>query len=167
HPWEPSYPNNCADPIFSGYRVFVSAAYDAGCALLRFKAGSAEVVWKNKEMNNHFSSCVLLDGMLYGFDGDVRRGKTSLKCIEFKTGKVKWATRLKGSLLVADGKLIILTTAGELIIAEASPKAHKQLARAKVLSGKCWTPPVLAGGRVFCRSHEGDLVCVDLKKPRP
>ena len=167
HPWEPSFPNNCADPIFSGDRVFLSSAYAAGCALLRFKGGSTKVVWKNKEMNNHFSSCVLVGGLLYGFDGDVRQGRTSLKCMDFDTGKVKWATKLKGSLLAADGKLIILTTSGELIVAQASAEGYKQLARAKVLSGKCWTPPVLAGGRIFCRSHEGDLVCVDVKGARP
>ena len=69
--------------------------------------------------------------------------------------------------LAADGKLVILTTSGELIVAAASAEGYKQLARAKVLSGKCWTPPVLAGGRVFCRNHEGELVCVDLTRASP
>ena len=166
HPWTPSFPNNCADPIFSGDKVFVSSAYSAGCAVLRFEGDAAKVVWKNDQMSNHFSSCVLLDGMLYGFDGDVRR-RSSLKCIEFATGKVKWDTRLKGSLLAGDGKLVILTTSGELIVAAASAEGYKALARAKVLSGKCWTPPVLAGGRIYCRSHEGELVCLDLTRASP
>lgn len=161
HPWIPRPSNNCADPVFSGEQVFVSSAYGAGSAMLGFGAEGAKVIWKNKEMNNHFSSCVLVDGNLYGFDGDMRK-KVQLKCLDFKAGAAKWSADLKGSLMVAAGKLVILTNSGELVIAEASPRGYKELARAKVMSGRCWTAPVLAGGRIYCRSHEGELVCVDV-----
>jgi len=49
-------------------------------------------------------------------------------------------------------------------VAEASPKAFKELARAKVLDGQCWTCPVLCGGRLYCRNTGGDLVCLDVKR---
>ena len=52
---------------------------------------------------------------------------------------------------------------GELLVVEASPAGFKQLARAGVLSGKCWTVPVVANGGAYCRSHGGDLVAVDLR----
>ena len=162
HPWKPRYPNNCADPIFSGDRVFISSAYGAGSAVLGFSANKAKVVWKNKEMNNHFSSCVLVDGHLYGFDGDIRRGEMQLKCIEFATGKTVWAQQLKGSLIVAGGRLVILTAAGDLVVAEASPKGYKMTGKVKALSGQCWTAPVLSGGRVYCRNQAGELVCMDV-----
>ena len=38
-----------------------------------------------------------------------------------------------------------------------------ELARAKVLEGDCWVHPVLANGKIYCRSHQGDLVCLDVK----
>jgi hypothetical protein len=57
----------------------------------------------------------------------------------------------------------VLLDGGELLVAEASPKGFKELARAKVLDGKCWTMPVVANGRAYCRSQAGELVCVDLR----
>jgi len=37
------------------------------------------------------------------------------------------------------------------------------VARAKVLSGLCWTMPVLCDGRLYCRNHPGRLVCLDVR----
>ena len=66
--------------------------------------------------------------------------------------------------MLADGKLIIMSRKGELVIAEATPAAFKPLGRAKILSGECWAVPVLAGGRIYCRTDTGDLACVDVRK---
>jgi len=32
-----------------------------------------------------------------------------------------------------------------------------------VLGGLCWTVPVFSGGKIYCKNHEGDLVCLDVK----
>ena len=34
---------------------------------------------------------------------------------------------------------------------------------AQVLGGKCWTVPVLANGRIYCRNAQGTLICLDVK----
>jgi len=65
--------------------------------------------------------------------------------------------------MAADGKLIILSDRGELVIAEANSQAFKTLARAQVLGGKCWTVPVLANGRIYCRNAQGTLVCLEVR----
>ncbi len=111
-------------------------------------------------MKNHFNSTILLDGYFYGFD------MSQLKCLDFNTGEEKWATEdyNKGSLMVADGKLIILSERGKLVIAEVSEKLIKPLAQAQILTGKCWTVPVLANGRIYARNAVGDMVCVDVKR---
>ncbi|GAF72043.1 unnamed protein product, partial [marine sediment metagenome] len=50
-----------------------------------------------------------------------------------------------------------------LLVAEASPKGFKPISRTQALTGRCWTMPVLAGGRIYCRNNmEGDLVCLDV-----
>ena len=64
--------------------------------------------------------------------------------------------------MVADGKLVALSEKGELIIAQATPAAFEPIARAKVLSGKCWTTPMLSNGRIYCRNAVGDVVCLDV-----
>jgi hypothetical protein len=64
----------------------------------------------------------------------------------------------------AKDKLLILTDSGMLHIAEASPESYKGISRAQVLEGKCWTPPLLSGGRIYCRDGMGDVVCIDVRK---
>jgi len=107
---------------------------------------------------------VLLDQFLYGFDGDANHG-SGFVCLNMGNGEVKWKhdAFLTGSLMVANHKLIILTDKGELVVADVSPDGFKALAQAQVLGGRCWTQPVLANGRIYCRNAKGDLVCLDVK----
>ena len=109
-------------------------------------------------MRNHMNSCVLWQGHLYGLD------EGQLRCLDFETGAVKWTEKStgKGSLMLADGKLIVLGEKGGLMVAPASPDGFKPVARAQVLGGKCWTAPVLANGKIYCRNAAGDVVCVDV-----
>jgi outer membrane protein assembly factor BamB len=163
-PWVTSYDVNAADPIISGDKVFISSGYGRGCALLKMDGASITKVWENKGMRNHYANCVLVDGYLYGFDGQANSGK--LKCIELDTGADKWeqAGLSAGGLMVADGKLVALADRGKLVIAEANPSAFKKLAEATPLSGKCWTMAVLSNGRIYARNNkEGELVCLDVK----
>jgi len=161
--WETEYEINSASPIPSGDKLFISSGYGKGCALVQVGPKGLSPVYQNREMRNHCNSSVLYKDFLYGFDG--QQGSTGrLACLEFATGQVKWAQRgMKvGSLMIADGKIIAMLDGGDLLIAEASPDAYKELARAKVLGGQCWTYPVLCGGRIYCRSNEGaELVCLD------
>ena len=64
--------------------------------------------------------------------------------------------------MVAGGKLIILSDKGKLAIAEASADGYKESASAQILTGKCWTVPVLANGRIYARNAAGTLVCLDV-----
>ena len=162
--WLTRYGVNAADPVLSGDQVFLSSGYNKGCTLLQLGDGAPKEIWRNKNMRNQFNSSVLLDGFLYGIDGDTT-GTATLRCVELKTGKVRWSQEGvgSGSLMAADGKLIVLSERGELMVGPASPKGFTPSAQAKVLDGKCWTVPVLANGRIYCRNAAGDLVCVDVR----
>jgi outer membrane protein assembly factor BamB len=158
YPWKTEYDVNTADPIIAGDKVFLSSGYNHGGCLLRLFGPTPQRVWENKNMRNHFNSCVLWQGYLYGPDDD------GLRCLAFDTGNLKWTYGEfgKGSLMVADGKLVALSERGELIIAEPSPTEFKPLSRAQVLTGKCWTTPVLSNGHIYCRNAVGDMVCLDV-----
>jgi outer membrane protein assembly factor BamB len=160
YPWKTSYDINAADPIVSGDTVFISSGYNKGCALLKIQGGSVSEIWRNQNMCNHFNSCVLWEGHIYGMDDKTK----TLACLDFKTGSVKWSQKGfgKGSLMVAGGKLIILSDKGRLAIAEASANGYKEFSSAQILTGKCWTVPVLANGRIYARSAAGQLVCLDV-----
>lgn len=159
YPWKTAYNINAATPIISGDEVFIASGYNVGGVLLKISDGKLTEIWKSEETRNQLNSSVLWEGHLYGFD------EKELKCLDWKTGEVKWTQKGlgKGSLMLADGKLIALGEKGTLVIAEASPASFNELASAKVLEGLCWTVPVLSNGKIYCLNHEGDLVCLDVK----
>lgn len=165
--WKSPYRTNATTPIIVGDQIFVSTGYKVGCGLFRLQGESLELVYKNRDMRNHFNNSILLDSHLYGFDGDAHLGRlVTLNCIDFATGKPTWNQRGLGcgSLLIVDGKLLILAEDGALILAKASPESYAELARSPFLEGRCWTVPVLANGRVYGRNAAGKLVCVTLPK---
>jgi outer membrane protein assembly factor BamB len=159
-PWQTDFEVNAADPIFSGDTVFISSNYNRGCALIRLGRGARPTaVWENRNMRNHFNSCVLLGGYLYGND------QNTLKCLELRTGAERWQRRGmgKGGLIGVNGYLLVLTERGTLVLSRANPQQYTEQAHASVLRGTCWTQPVLANGLVYCRSHEGELICLELR----
>jgi outer membrane protein assembly factor BamB len=166
YPWKTEYDANVADPVLADGKVFVSSSYKTGCALAQFDPSPVRELWRSKELESHINSAVLLDGFLYGVDGEAYK-PASFKCLDWRTGAVKWSHKGLGlgALTAAEGKLIILSEKGELVIAAASPVGFKPLAQAQVLGGKCWTSPVLANGRLYCRNSKGDLVCLALRSP--
>ena len=107
----------------------------------------------------------MIDGYVYGNDGDARRPTTgTFRCVELATGRSVWETALGfGSLIAADGKLILLNSIGVIHIAEATPDGYRQIAEAALPRNQYWTPPALAGGRLYCRNLRGDLFCIDLR----
>jgi outer membrane protein assembly factor BamB len=164
HPWVERWSINIAEPIIAGDKLFIST-FGRGCALLQLTSARPKVVWENKNMANHFNSCVLVNGCIYGINGNTDQPEKDLRCLELASGAVKWQYQGVGlgSLMVADGKLIVLSDRGELIVAEATSAGFKPLARAQVLGDKCWTPPVLANGRIYCRNASGTLICLDVR----
>jgi outer membrane protein assembly factor BamB len=166
-PWKTSWDVNAATPIITASGLFISSGYNKGCALIDPGSNPPRVVWQHKKMRNHVNSCVLWQGHLYGFD------ESELRCLDLATGEVKWSEKKygKGSLLVADGKLILYSDRGKLGVAQASPEGYKELALAQVLEAKTdhpskaspdtWAMPILANGKIHCRSLD-DLVCLDV-----
>ena len=159
-PWETKSWVNAANPVVMGNKIFLSSGYTTGCALFEISLGKEPVVlWRNKNMCNQFSTSVLNGEFIYGFSEDI------LVCLEVNTGRVMWEQEdlKKGSLMLSDGKLVIISGEGKLVIAEASPEAFKEISHAQVVGTKCWTVPVLANGRIYCRNEKGTVVCVDVK----
>ena len=165
--WKTSFDTTATTPIIHGGKIFISTGYDRGCALFELAGDQLKKSYEHKLLSNHMNNSVLLDGHLYGFDGTAHRGRpTEFVCLELATGKEKWrvppAVGLGcGSVMAtADGTLLILSERGELLTALATPAGFKATARHQVLGGRCWTVPVLAHGRIYCRNARGDLVCV-------
>jgi outer membrane protein assembly factor BamB len=156
---------NAASPLVADGHVFLTASYGTGAILLKVKKDGVEEVWKgNNSLSCHFGTPVLRDGHLYGFEGRQEQG-AKLRCVEWKTGKVCW-TRDGfgcGSLIAADGKLLVLSEDGDLVLVQPTPDGYREQGRAGLLKGPCRAPIALAGGRLYARDGQR-LGCWDLRK---
>jgi outer membrane protein assembly factor BamB len=165
HLWRARGGFNIATPLAFGDYVFVSSGYGKGCALLEIATGPdglrAGVVFEHARMRNTFASSVRYREHLYGFDD------SHLVCLDVRTGKEMWRETgrkfQKGSLLIAGGHLLVLGEYGRLSLAEATPRGYREKTSFRVSQHKCWTVPVLAGGRLYIRD-EGRLVCLDVAR---
>jgi outer membrane protein assembly factor BamB len=170
--WETKRPQpiglNAADPVVDGTSLFVSAGRNSGGARYDI-AGDTVPVWDNKNMSNHWQSCVLWKGYIYGCDGNqasgAGRSPISLRCIDWKTGNIMWENKKIDffGLIVVDSKLLMITDSGDLIAADASPSGYNEIGRSHVLEKYCFTAPVIVNGYVYVRNSEGDLVCLDMQ----
>ena len=160
--------STAASPVVADDIVYCAAGYGVGATAARiskdggaFKATELWITHGDQPVANHWSTPVYFQGHLYGMFSFKAYGSGPLKCVELATGAVKWEKPGfgAGQVILAGDKVLALADNGELAVVEASPAAYKEISRAKVLSGKCWSTPVLAGGRVYARSTK-EGVCL-------
>lgn len=156
--WTSGYNVNSATPIVVENRIFISTGYDdKGCALLELTEEGLSELWSNKNMCTKMNGCVRVGDLLFGFDA------SELECLGLD-GELRWKERGlgKGTVIASDGRLIVLSEEGELLIAPASAKSFEPVHRQKVFEdGACWTTPVLANGLLYLRNSLGQLECRD------
>lgn len=157
---------NAATPLVLGELAFFSASYETGALLLKLTKDGAAEAWSGEDvMSNHYNTCIHADGHLYGFHGRQEAGP-SFRCVTLQTRKIAWDEKRFGcgSMVAADGKLIVLLESGELLLVEATPKQYRELARARVLDhGPCRAQIALAHGKLYARDQRR-LVCLDLQR---
>ncbi len=170
--WRYSFPfkvSTAASPVVAGDIVYCSAGYGVGAGAVKltnaggkFAAKEIYRVAGDKEIANHWSTPVLYKGDLYGMFQFKQYGAGPVKAVEVATGAVKWQREGfgPGQVILAGDKVLALSDAGDLVIFEPTPTDYKEIARAHVIEGKCWTTPILANGRIYARSTK-EAVCID------
>jgi len=152
--------NNSTPVVGPDNTVFTAASYGFGSQLVKISNGSASRVYKNQILATHHATAILHEGYLYGFHDRIGR----LKCIKMDTGEEQWEARQiqKGKMLMADGKLFILTEGGRVHIAPVSPESFQPTAEARVLSGQSFTAPSLLNGILYIRT-DNEMAAIDLR----
>ncbi|MFG0333340.1 MAG: PQQ-binding-like beta-propeller repeat protein, partial [Maioricimonas sp. JB049] len=148
---------NAASPVLLGDRMFLTASYGIGARWLRIGGDSLDELWESDGLlSSQYTTCVAHNGVLFGIDGRQDLPPANLVCLDPARQKVLWSVPGFGyaTLILADGKLVIMKTDGELVIADASPEGFKPLARARVLPGTARALPALSGGRLYVRNDE-------------
>lgn len=155
---------NAASAVpLGGNRVFASTCYRVGSTVWEISEnGRLKEIWKAQEvLDCHFATPILYKGHLYGMHGRQEDGMKA-RCIDPGTGRVLWTTgRMSpGCMILADGKLVILLESGELVLADASPKGYRELARRQILgTGRSY--PAISKGHLYARD-ERNLVALKL-----
>ena len=143
---------NIATPIVSNGLVFVSTEYESGGALLKVGAKSVSEVYFTRNMRNHYSTSVLVDGVLYGFNSNI------LTAMRFDNGEVLWRNRSvgKGSVAYADKHLYVLGEDAILALVEARADEYREVSRFPLKQSRypTWAPPVISDGRLYVRNQD-------------
>ncbi len=95
--------------------------------------------------------------------------KEQLLCMDpHADGRIVWSSGREKRFgayepyLLADGKLILLSKGGTLVLVKAGTEKYEELARAKVHDGNdAFAPMALVGGRLILRNSK-QLICIDL-----
>ena len=94
-----------------------------------------------------------IQGYLYASSGDF--GPKLFSALNLTTGKLTWQQRTLGrcSLVYRDGNYLILQEDGQLTLATLTPESLKIHAQAQLFQERAWTPPTLAGTRLYVRNR--------------
>jgi hypothetical protein len=71
-----------------------------------------------------------------------------------------------GSFIQTGDKFLYIEDNGTLNLIKASAEKCQVLKTVKIPklgSAKCWTMPVLAEGKIYCRNANGQMACFDAK----
>jgi outer membrane protein assembly factor BamB len=163
------------EPAVLGNRIVCCVHPDNSNGLgvcLEVEGDQVKEVWRDKLLDNYSCNYIVWKGHVFGIQhNDTTSRIGPLYCFDIATGKKKWEQReAGGSFTMIDGKFLTFT-GEELVLIEASTEKYLEIAR----SQKLFAPseltfrysdriaPVLANGRVYCRSQNGILICLDVR----
>jgi outer membrane protein assembly factor BamB len=158
---------NAATPVFGDAdHLLVTASYGIGSVYASFDGRGVKPVWDGADsLATQYCTPVVVGTHTYALDGREDGPPGDLKCVDVATGKVTWIEKGfgYGTLLAADGKLIVIRNDGSVKLVKASPKGPEILASARPLTGSVRALPALAGGRLYLRDDK-TLVSLDVGK---
>lgn len=157
---------NAASPLVRGSEVFLTASYGTGAVLLDCSGQRPKPVWSDDEtLSAHYATPVRVGDYLFGFHGRQEQGP-SLRCVEWRTGKVRWSEDRfgAGTLIAAGERLLILRETGELVIAPADPQGFRPVTRAQII-GQNRAAFALADG-MFCARDKAGWFAFDLRNSK-
>ena len=143
--------------------MLISSGYGKGCALLdivqRGQSFDVRERWRNRNLKAKFSSVVRRGTYVYGLDERI------LVCIDVITGNRCWKRGRygHGQLVLADDLLVVQAESGDIVLVEANPDRHRELARFAALDGRTWNHPVVSGDILLVR-NDREAACYQLPR---
>ena len=147
--------------VLGSDRLLVSAGYGVGSRLLKLTPEGAgfevEELWESRRMKSKFAPLVQRDGVVYGLDDGVA------VALDPETGERLWKRGRygHGQLILVGDLLLIQAEKGDLVLVEARPEEHRELARLPAFDSKTWNPPALSGRLLLVRNNL-EAACYEL-----
>ncbi|MGE5294357.1 MAG: PQQ-binding-like beta-propeller repeat protein [Solirubrobacterales bacterium] len=123
---------------------------------------AAKIVWEFTDAAPDAGTPLFYDGRLYAFDGLKRKTMT---CLDPKTGKAFWQGKLPGegpwwsSPTGADGKIYVISEAGDIVVLQAGGDEFKVLFETQIKEPEIQASIAVSGGRLFVRTAK-NLYCI-------
>ena len=138
---------------------FLSAIRNPGFVIAKVENNVASEVITGNSMKTDYNTACYHNGYIYGFN------VAALQCISAETGEKKWTKRGygKGSLILVNDKLLVLSDQGKLVLVQATPDEYKETGLFQAIEGKSWTAPSFSGGKIYVRNLT-EMACYDLVK---
>jgi outer membrane protein assembly factor BamB len=159
-----TYDVTISDPVWHDGVLLVSDYWKGSKAIqLDDRGENPKIIWEGRRLSLLMSTPLYRDGHIYALDRH-----NGLKCIELRTGKIKWegehvtpaGRNPQASLIWVGEHTLILNASGELILARLSPQGYQEISKAAVIKNT-WAHPAFADRCVFVRNDQ-EIVCVPL-----
>jgi len=167
-----SHPHNCdwglniSLPVWGpGNILVVSSAYSGGSRGLQLNQQNGKTtvkeLWASRRMRVHHGTMLRLGDLVFGSSGDF--GPAPMTAVDVRTGQTVWQDRTfpKANFIYTDGKLILLDEDGVLALVTLSSQGMKVISKTNLLTHLSWTPPTLAGTRLYIRDRK-TIMALDL-----
>lgn len=166
HPHNCDWGLNISLPVWgAGNILVVSSAYSGGSRGLQLNQQNGKTtvkeLWASRRMRVHHGTMLRLGDLVFGSSGDF--GPAPMTAVDVRTGQTVWQDRTfpKANFVYADGKLILLDEDGVLALVTLSPQGMKVVSKTNLLTHLSWTPPTLAGTRLYIRDRK-TIMALDL-----
>ena len=161
----------CPTPFVVEGQVYFSVGYGGGSEVYQADGKSLKLVWEAKEIGSKQGGTVIVGKHVYGFHED-----RAWMCQDFSNGKVVWPLKRMrqpfkaGTIIAADGKLIVCDEEGKVGLLAASPEGLKLLGSFELPEKsanrkpnmRVWTHPSLSDGKLYLRDQEW-IFCYQVK----
>ena len=160
YPWPGNFPKVSQAVGLDHDRVFISAGYGIGCAMLHISADAdhqkAELLWDSRKLKTEFTNVVMDGGFIYGLDDGV------LTCMDEK-GNRKWRGGRygHGQILLAGKLLLVQSEPGDVALVDATPETFTERATLPALQSKTWNNPAIYGHLLLVR-NDTQAACYEL-----
>jgi len=156
-PFTTPYVQNVVTPVLHGDQLIFSGLEQGIMAVRLAKKGSdwtTEKIWESSTLSMYMSSPVLVGDLLFGLS---HRNKGQFFCVDARSGATLWTSEPRqaenAALIAAGDLLLLLTDAGELIVARVSGKGFEPVKRYTVATSPTWAHPAVMGNRVLIKDN--------------